>query len=232
MMRKIAAMATIPGREKTLAMAVASIAPQVDEVRVFGNGCKPEVEGDNVFVKHSKQNLGDQQKLLVMQGERDAWLFTCDDDLIYPPDYVDVMIRHARRKGAPVSAHGSILTEPFVSYYRSRIQLHCRARVPETVAADVIGTGVACFHADDFIFHPGDFPHPNMADIWVAIAMRRHGIQGYVVEHPADWIRVADPSNEQTIWHASQRRDGSIMDTGSMQTRAILEHTRLFCLEE
>ena len=236
--RRVASIATMPGREASLARAVASIADQVDEVRVHFNA-SPKMRGvtlpDNVIRSWSVENLGDQEKVLRLASaaEAGAWCFTCDDDLIYPPDYCDMLIGCMRRMPRPtaLSAHGARLhKDAFRTYYRSRRTFHCTAHVAELLDVDVIGTGCALFHPQGFPFTREDFPAPNMADVWAAIALARAGIARGVIPHARGWLQLADPTNEETIWHASQRADGSHLDTGAAQTEALRTHARLFGL--
>lgn len=246
--RRIGGMATMPGRERSLTKAVASIAPQLDELRLHINDYgrwKPVLLPRNVTCSYSEANLGDQEKLLRIGENTEAWYFTCDDDLVFPPDYVETMIASARYglsgpKPVAVSAHGAQLCLPFHSYYKSRRVYHCTQGVCALGASpgnprlrahgpivDVIGTGCA-------LFRPGlrlrreDYPSPNMADVWTAIALARRGIMRRVVPHRANWIQLADPDNRETIWHASRRADGSALDTGQAQTDAIKRFACLF----
>lgn len=235
--RRVAGFATMPGREGSLKRAVESIADQVDEVRVHFNDagrCRGVSLPDNVIRSWSHKNLGDQEKLMCVSeaGEAGAWVFTCDDDLIYPPDYCDTLIGWMREMPRPtaLSAHGARLRSPFVSYYRSRQTFHCTSHIEHLESVDVIGTGCALFHPQAMPFRREDFPSPNMADVWTAIALARGGIARAAVPHPRGWLTLADPDNEQTIWHASKRADGSYLDTGDAQTAAILANARLFGL--
>lgn len=239
--RVIAGMATMPGREASLARAVESLAPQVAELRLHVNEAStvelPTLP-ENVICLRSPDNRGDQEKLLVATcGARADWVVTADDDLVYPPTFVEELVDVARcyadleRRPVVVSAHGSRLCSPFVSYYRSRVSFHCTQAVSKTERVDVIGTGCALFPAQVFAFVRSDFPAPNMADVWTSIYLAERGIPRYVVRHPARWLELGDATNTATIWHASRRADGSFMDTGAAQTEAIRARAALFGLE-
>ena len=221
-----ATLATIPGREDQVTRAIASLLPQVDVLHVHRNGFEEAfcsvLRGRLTFTT-SETNLGDQMKFLAAPQEA-GWHFACDDDLIYPPDYVESMIAAAVAAGGPVSAHGSTLRQPFKSYYHSRVSYHFGSQVHPTMV-DVLGTGVCLYHSDHA---PSGFESPNMADIWAAISWKRQGLKLHVVGHERDWIKSADPGNTDTIWHASQREDGSFLDTGAAQTAAIKAHAELF----
>lgn len=164
-----AGMATITGREETRAMAINSILSQVDRL-VVANG----------------DDRGDQAKFLGCEDapEDIIWLGV-DDDLIYPPDYVETIVAGLDRyPGSIVSFHGWKLDEDgecYVENYR------CLENVWDDVPVHVAGTGVCAFRLDTIRPVMADFESVN-ADVWLALRAQERQIQRVVLAHKSYWL--------------------------------------------
>lgn len=236
----VASLATMPGREESLQKAVASLWPQVDHLVVHLNGFEAEAVQriaclwqDSVAFLIWPENFGDQEKFdfgghELWTEDGPCWRLICDDDIIYPPDYAATMVKHAHDMATPVCVHGSVLTRPFKSFYESRRSYHFVRPLAKYEPVDVPGTGTLCYRSNWIRFRKSYFPEKNMADVQAAVALRENGLHPWAVPREANWLQSADPKNEQTIWHASQREDGSELDTSDKQTAFILEHQNLF----
>ena len=194
-------LATIPSREEQLPRVVDSVLGQVDELHVYLDGHPevPECLEHLRIIVHQRGDmglsLGDAGKFLGC-GKKGYHLHF-DDDLIYPPDYAARMVRHVERHGrrAVVSAHGARLPrEVNGSYYKARTTYRCLGDVPEEVPVHVVGTGALAWHTDCELQLPDDprevFPRPNMADIWLAIRLKKIGIPAYAVPHSTGWLEA------------------------------------------
>lgn len=112
----LASMASIPRRVAALERVVEALLPQVDGLHVYLNGHRqtPDFLRDNrIRVTLSRQH-GDRSDLGKFYGWAswgDGYVFTVDDDIHYPPDYVPRMVaaieRHQRK--AIVCVHGTVL---------------------------------------------------------------------------------------------------------------------------
>lgn len=224
-----------------------SLVPQVDVLHVHFNGthvdrAEQTLRGFSELHKvirasrpivlsfsGSETNRGDAMKFLGLPNYVEGVCrFTCDDDLIYPPDYTERMEAAAWRLGGPVSAQGVNLTRPFGDYYTSRRVLSATVPIGEE-PVDIVGTGCLAYLTGPLTrFTSRDFRVTNMADIWASVAFKRRGLRTHTVAHPGGWLKLSDPTNEDTIYHASSRRDGSAMDRADAMTRALLEHRDLF----
>lgn len=240
-MRVVASLATMkqPGRELSVREVIRSLAPQVDALVVHFNGFSPAEVRDalrhtahNVFAKGSPQNLGDQQKFLCVDDSRGAdWRLTCDDDLLYPPDYVQRMIHWASKLNAPVSAHGSLLKRPFNDFARDRTIFHFASAVSSPVEVDLLGTGTLCWFNNWHRFEEDDFGCTNIADVWASVAFKRGGFPLYVMPHEAGWVRDGIPGNHHSIWAATNARRGGELDTGDAAHRTVRSFAGLFNLD-
>src|SRR6056297_8425 len=120
----IANLATFPARERNWHRVLTSIAHQVDRVNVIFNEASavPEIvaEFPNVHGIVPTNDLKDTGKFFP-EVSKDDWVFTIDDDIIYPPDYVrrSIAALNETKLGLAVGGyHGSIYQKP--RYLKSR----------------------------------------------------------------------------------------------------------------
>lgn len=202
----------------------------------FENKCLPSLvrqkEGPEVIIYHdlqgeppeegyservtrlygSSHNWGDIGKFGGFQyGEEDFYYFTCDDDLIYPPDYCERMIEWIDffEKKAVVSLHGSYLSElPIKSYYRNRKTIPCLGDEDDLVRVIFPGTGCAAFHSSTVRPLMKDFKVPNMADIWFGLILQREEVPAIVLPHSGDYLTYnPDLPLQDTIWGRYNKDD-------------------------
>lgn len=142
----IANMATFPQREATLADSVSSICDQVDRVNVILNEFKevPKclLEFGNVHPIIPQYDLKDTGKFLP-ECKDDDFVFLVDDDLIYSPDYVSLLLQHASKIGLDdnvLGLHGTVYRRNLKGL-RSRKRFDFSSRQKEFVFVDQLGTG-------------------------------------------------------------------------------------------
>lgn len=223
----IVGIATIEARKESLVDTLESLKNQADLVLVYSNDYKPAglpVNADNdsfAFVYPTSGiyehfgDLGDVGKFwaYVHKNNSDAnkYFIVCDDDLIYPPDFIETIIagieRHRRK--AVVGFHGKEYYGRVESYYRDFTEqvkynlaanYRCLGDLTHEARATVIGTGCTGWHSSLFDESPlslDDFKHegkiaPNMADIWFSRKCNNLGIPRVVIPHEAGWIRHTD----------------------------------------
>ena len=91
-MKTIVGIATIEERKESLADTINSLYDQVDEICIYYDDYRSEIFGSEKIETiggFKKRELGDAGKFARFFGNaEDAYYLTCDDDLIYPPDYV------------------------------------------------------------------------------------------------------------------------------------------------
>ena len=207
-------MATIAEREEAMFDAVASIAPQVDHLHVYMNdyksltAIKKELFTDRITF-HDKPvgDLGDSGKFWGKQFPHDIY-FSVDDDLIYPPDYVETTLKHLETHPI-VSYHGRLmLPAPVRTYYHGlRRAYHVNSHVDDFYPVHVGGTGVMAQRANAFSYL--DCKEPNMSDIWVGIYAQRNRIPIVTAPHRKGWVKLTDKidHHKNTIWAKHHRKD-------------------------
>jgi hypothetical protein len=138
-----------------------------------------------------------------------GYIVTCDDDIVYPRDYVSRLVRavEAYKRKAVVGTHGAIMHAMPSDYYRSRDVLHCKYDQGHDRPVHVLGTGTTCFHHSTIKLSPRDFKVPNMADIWLALAARRQKVHLVCLSHSGQWMTFLDDPKGNEIYKRYVGRD-------------------------
>lgn len=231
-----ASMATIPSRREMLRDCVNSLLVQCDRVRVFLNNY-PDVPD---FLNHPRVEIrrsqdwddrGDAGKFFWIDRDRQdgGYRLIVDDDLVFPPDFVDVMtskVAATARKGI-FSLHGILLRQPISRFYdrSSRATtFHFAGPLAVDRSVHIGGTGVMCFHASALDLRLDDFLYCNSADLWIAKYAQKNELPMLTPARPRNWVRensLQDPV--QTIYHQSLQRTKSRFDSSLVQD-AVLRH--------
>jgi len=187
-----ACMASIPTREAALSRTVASLISQVDRIKIHLNGYKEVPQ----FLDHPKietilgNNLiGANEKFHFVNDLR-GYVFICDDDLLYPANYVQEMQRGINTYRCLVGSSGNSIKDPYpVKSYLKGITIHPLQRVlREDTNADVVGTGTLGFHTEDVKLRYEDLIYRNMVDLSLMRVARRDKLQRKIIRHPDKWI--------------------------------------------
>jgi hypothetical protein len=193
-----AQLASIPEREASLKLTVDSLRPQVDKLLVALNGydCVPCFlnNGEFVCLDNSK---GDAAKFFDIEY-LSGYIFTCDDDIIYPANYCEYMISKIKEYRSIVTLHGRVFPRPYIGYKVGE-SLHCLRSVVKDTLVDLGGTGVMAWHSDLLKVRYSDFPAPNMADVWMAKLAHEQDVSIVCAAHPERFIKFI--SYENTIWN-------------------------------
>lgn len=202
-MPTLAALATIPGREFALRECLASLRPQVDEIRVVCNGFTevPDVvrELADAWILEPDDTRGSAAKL--EWADRFTGLYLgCDDDLAYPADYVDVMRQWVKRwKGrALVTCHGRTLKPDACGFLDASF-----ARAPQqaNTGAWINYPGGCAMAFDTRLNIPRVVPGKNLEEAHLAVWAQRERVPIYLVPHAAGWLRYLLAGKDlPTIW--------------------------------
>ena len=217
--------ASIPSRRDTLRQVVQRLLLQVDEIGVYLNGYPdvPDFLRDpriKVVRSQDKGDIGDAGKFHWV-GTCRGYYATCDDDLLYPPDYIQRLVKtiedHGRR--AVVGVHGALLREPLTSYYQSRRVFHFSKALGNPVQVHVLGTGTTAFHTSTIQVTPEDFKAPNMADVWLAVLGQVQRVPFFCIPRGEGWLQ--DAGSTESIFGHSKQKTGSSKDTADLQTEIV-----------
>lgn len=176
-------MATMKGREQQLKLAIQSLTKQVDEIVLYDNS--------------KNEDLTDNGKFYVLEYLRknkiteNAYILLCDDDLIYPHNYVKKMIDEVKKTGNIVTCHGRILEQKAQSYYRGGHKAFgCLSTVEYSGEIDVPGTGCTAFSIE--YFNPKNLHKAKvhrMSDLVFALEAKKQNKTITMMPHSRYWIR-------------------------------------------
>lgn len=167
--------ASIPERIFQLEATIESFLNKVDSVQVYLNNYSSIPSFLNhkkvcVFTSQEYGDIGDIGKFCQIE-QQNGYILTIDDDLIYPPDYVDFMIRKIDfyQREVLICVHGNILPkQKLYSYYKDKQGVHFEKKLEQDIRVDVPGTGTLGFHAENIRISQQIFLSSNMTDIWLA----------------------------------------------------------------
>lgn len=215
-MRVVAKMATFPAREGILQKSTDSLINQVDELQVYLNNYSftPEyLRHDKISVFRDLPDIGDSGK--VYKVPEDSNIFLVDDDIWYPPNYVQQMLKvldnHHYR--VVVGCHGATMINPVRNYFKDRTVLHFRSRLAWDEKVNILGTGTVAFNSNIVQMDSGNIKHHNMLDCHLGVHCQHNKIPMICVSRPANWLRSLP--TQKSLW--SSRGDGNI------QTKVINE---------
>lgn len=223
--------AAIPERAKALEKTIESLLPQVEKIGVYLNGWKevPDyLKNEKILVEgFGKEDLGDVGKFFWVD-QHDGIYFSCDDDLIYPKDYVDRTVEKLKEKNykAAIGWHGSLLKDNFSTYYdkNSRRVFVFSAHRPWDTPVHILGTGCSAFHTKFLKIKKSDFLHPNMADIFFSIKGQEQKIPFIVLAHEKDEITEFVGAKESSIYSHSQANVESKKNTHDLQNGFVMKN--------
>ncbi|MDC9620558.1 hypothetical protein PSI22_02650 [Xenorhabdus sp. XENO-7] len=195
---KIASLASIPKRKNNLYYTVKSIFSQIDELNVYLNGYKsiPDFlikDKINIYMSSKSGDFGDASKFYPLK-DKIGYLFTLDDDLIYPKDYIKKLVSKIdmyNRKNF-ICVHGNIIDRTSLSsYYDNKKGIHFRKSLDNDIFVNIPGTGTLAYHSSLHSFSMESFPIKNMSDIWVAVIAKRNNIKIVAIDRKKYWIRTS-----------------------------------------
>lgn len=158
------------------------------------------------------RDYGDAGKFHALNRVADnrvGYYLTVDDDIVYPPDYVERIVQKIELYGrrAAISWHGMRIPHKgkINRYFRDRVVVGlCRKSLNRDAFAHVVGTGVLGFHSSTLEVSLDAFENGYMADVWFATICNAQQIPRLVSAHPAMKILgVPTP----TLFHQYKDKD-------------------------
>lgn len=212
--KKFAGLAAIPSRELALKRVVNSLVHQVDQLGVYLNGWNHIPDFLNhpkivVAMSQDHGDLGDAGKFFWI-NDFEGYYFSCDDDLVYPNDYIQRIIDKIKYYDyrAVVGWHGSVVSDFFEDYYdpKDRRVFSYSAGRPFDLDVHILGTGVLGFHSSTIKVSLQDFERPNMADIFFARLGQQQKVKFVVMEHKPKEIETIEEFQEDSINKHGQKQ--------------------------
>jgi hypothetical protein len=204
MKRKIVGIASLPDRIESLEETIFSLYDQVDKIIIGLNNYKeiPHFLGMKKIECYLLDNsLGDAAKFYKIDNYMNDYYFACDDDIIYPNDYCDVLIEKCQKYKSVVGLHGVKITKPVNSYYKNRKVFHGFNELLTDIEVDLVATSSCLIDTSILNIKLSDFPIPNMADIWLGDICKKQNIKSYSISRNTNWIKYSDKmSDKWTIY--------------------------------
>jgi hypothetical protein len=193
--KKYLIMATIPQREKTLKKIIDPLYNQVDEIRLVFNNYEAIPYWVTEFCK-IKPLLNTPDKytsnaVWLMMNEVDGYVFVCDDDIVFPIDYVPVMIETLKKYNhkALLSMYGEVVPRPFRDYCEGRTGYIFDHELKEDLPVDICGGGCSLFHTDFLRPSMNDFPDIYSRDLWLSILAHKNNLLLIRPKSNHNWVQ-------------------------------------------
>jgi hypothetical protein len=187
-MKIVVGMATTNNRASFCEIAVESLVYQADEIIVYNNSNE-----DHDYTDNAKFHA------LTLFNEP-VYYFSCDDDILYPADYVSTMIEAIERTGTIVTHHGRKLLGLDKNYYREHQGFRCLDENNTEQLIDVAGTGVTAFRTD--YFNPKEIykaTDKRMSDLVFSLEVAKQGKEITLLKHAKGWLKDLRVPNRLSI---------------------------------
>lgn len=196
-----------PARLKALKQSIESIIDQVDIVRVrfnHENGAEmlEAYLGAQLTARieiFSGPDLTDLSKFHGLQFYQNEYFFTCDDDIIFPRNYVEFTKKMIEKHRCIVTYNGRVLVKENAYYGGKHFMFDYRREQTSDIRVDVPGTGVMAFRTDYFCpVEVLESPYRKMADLVFALEAKMNKKQIICLRRSAGWLKGI---HLQGIWH-------------------------------
>lgn len=196
-----ATMCMLPGRYPESLKTVNSLEGQVDKLYLCLNDfweIPEELKRDWIEVLHLGVNLGDAARFYLLRnlGDVDFDVISCDDDLVYPPTYVNDFLR-TELNNSVLTHHGKIIDQG----YSIHSVLSIRQKNDRIVNVNIPGSGATFIPKE--VFNKLEFTslvHLNQSDVHLAANFARLGVPVFGLEHSNHYVEYFHPKDGYTIW--------------------------------
>jgi hypothetical protein len=212
-MKRVAQVATYPGRLANLPVMLESVAPQFDEIHVVLNEFTKRQQQklptiDNVHYEIPPEDLKDTGKFWRTPGQGE-YVFLMDDDLTFPPDYAEKLIDFHRRlptSRAVVGLHGVIYSDLFEGAPASRFVAKFDKALDKPILVNQLGTGVLMLPGE--LMPPFEFMRTSQRFVDVRFARYCHenNIGLVCVPRAAGWVVDQEPEESIFLTYTRERQ--------------------------
>ena len=205
-MPRVATIATLASRAETFQLVLPVIHAQVDHVFVYldGYGALPSFleRFDRVTVRRAEDLHASSRFLCLEDLSAPTVVLTVDDDIIYPPDYVNHLVNALQQLGgqAVVGVHGRIFLPPHQSYVKDAAVLHFARGLEHARQVHELGTGTCAFISSNLELNPRTWARNDMDDIILAIEAQRRRLWRIAVARPARWLTSHAEDQPDSLW--------------------------------
>jgi hypothetical protein len=198
--------ATHPVRYDSLLRTLKTIDGQFDEIRIYLNNFDFVPDELNKYTTYIGRDLTDNGKFFWCQNNNEYY-FTIDDDIIYPPDYVEKTLPLIGNR--IISYHGKILVGKNRGYYDKHKAYMYYFGLRKERKLDVMGTGVSAF--DTNFFSPNLWKTPNYKMTDLVISLEAHMCKVPIIcpVRKKNWLTFEELSLD-SIWYNMLKHDDKL----------------------
>jgi hypothetical protein len=184
-------------REDFLEKTLHSLKGQAHDICVYDNN------------KEKKDYKANAKFIFLNDYSESIYYFTCDDDIIYPKDYVKKSIAYINKYKSIIAYHGDVLLNKIPRLYPECQRFHFTSEVKNIIRLDVAGTGLTSFNTD--YFNPKDiynYKHKNMVDQIFSLKAAEQNKKIILPPHRKNTFTAQKIPPDQTIWgqHKNKRK--------------------------
>jgi hypothetical protein len=215
----VANMATYPPRRESLIYSIESLIFQVDILNLCLNGYK-EIPAELAAYGRVNPIIPDEDFMdvgkFLPDTDEDDYILLTDDDIVYPPDYLDTMFveySHYDDIGAVIGVHGVIYPDIYDGNPLHRRVFGFWEALDSARVVNQLGTGTV-FAKGGRIPTLGDMiGSRRYADVRFARICREKGIPLVAIRRRAGWLREIDGRAESIYdgftkkWDMDVRRE-------------------------
>ena len=209
-------MATYPGGFQHVGDTIRTLLNQTMPIRkitlhVNSKKRPPRLPKDaRLEVIQSSKNLADNGKFAHLTNI-EGYILTVDDDINYPPDYVEKMVKEVEihDKKSIVGVHGASL--PFGpalsrwSQYKNQRRSHIFSQEHASrIQVDILGTGTVAFHSSLGFPDGNSMNTLKMVDLHFATWAMKNQIPMQLVPRKRNWLNEFEDIEEERIWNQAQ----------------------------
>ena len=201
-----ATMCMLPGRYPESLKTVNSLEGQVDRLYLYLNDfwhIPIEIKKDWIEIIHMGKNLGDASRFYLLRntGDVDYDIISCDDDLIYPPTYVQDFLKYKEaHPGCLLTHHGNVAYNTSEGF-RYKAAVRVRNENKSIVRLATPGSGASFIPKE--LFNKMEFNSKvsyNQSDIHLACNCHVNNFPIIGLPHPSWYVEYFHPKDGYTIW--------------------------------
>ena len=182
---------------------VMSLKGQVDKLYLTLNNFDDipvELKQDWIDVLYVGENTNSEGSFLHMKMvDGEFHLISCDDDIVYPPTYVqDFLVAYSKEDPNTVLTHHGKTIERNEEVV---FKVKCLKANPHSIDLDIVGSGVS-FVPAGLVKHLPEviLSEENMNDIHLSCLAVKYGYSMKSVPHDLGYLTYVRPPRNTTIW--------------------------------
>lgn len=197
---RVFSLASQPERYENLTHIIPVILAQADVLHIHWVGYNTPVSDawqEAKIIHHHWSKAGSQIRFQPYSRYSEAYFFTIDDDILYPPNYAEKMIAAMQYYNNRVvcCVHGNSIDLRHRSnlYSKHRKNIHFKNALAVNQGVLLPGTGTTCFYTPRVKLNFNNYIAFNMSDVYTGCFLAKQHIPVVAIQREAMWLK---PLNE------------------------------------